>query len=43
MATQQTFTVRVQGNGRLTIPEPIRALLDLKENHFVKLTIEKID
>jgi len=42
MANIETFTVRLQENGRITIPEPIRAVLNLKESDLVKFSIEKI-
>jgi AbrB family looped-hinge helix DNA binding protein len=42
MANQEIFTVRMQENGRITIPEPIRTLLGLKESDLVRFNIEKI-
>lgn len=37
----ETFTVRIQENGRITIPEAIRTLLNLKEADLVRFNIEK--
>ena len=37
---QETFTVRIQENGRITIPEAIRTLLGMKEGQLVRFTAE---
>ncbi len=42
MANQETFTVRVQENGRITIPEPVITTLGLKENDLVRFNAEKV-
>jgi AbrB family looped-hinge helix DNA binding protein len=36
-------TVKVIKDGRITIPSEIRELEDIKENDYIKITIEKLE
>ncbi|MGA2884650.1 MAG: hypothetical protein ABSE80_05805 [Halobacteriota archaeon] len=43
MAKTHSATVKVIRDGRITIPQEIREVGDIKEGDFVKITIEKIE
>lgn len=42
MANQESFVVPVQDNGRITVPQPVRTILSLKEGDLVRFIIEKV-
>jgi AbrB family looped-hinge helix DNA binding protein len=43
MAEQHSATVKVIKDGRITIPQEIRELEDIKEGDYLRVTIEKIE
>jgi AbrB family looped-hinge helix DNA binding protein len=43
LAKTHTATVKVIKDGRVTIPQEIREVGDIKEGDFVRITIEKIE
>ena len=43
MANTHSATVKVIKDGRVTIPQEIREVEDIKEGDFVKITIERIN
>jgi AbrB family looped-hinge helix DNA binding protein len=43
MVLIHTATVKVIKDGRITVPQEIRDLEDIKEGDYLKITIEKID
>jgi len=38
----KSFVVRVQKEGRIQIPEPVRAVMGLSEGDIVEVTIKKL-
>lgn len=42
MVKTHQATVKVIRDGRITIPQEIREVEDIKEGDFIKITIEKI-
>jgi bifunctional DNA-binding transcriptional regulator/antitoxin component of YhaV-PrlF toxin-antitoxin module len=38
----KTFVVRVQKEGRIQIPEPVRSVMGLAEDDIVEVTIKKL-
>jgi AbrB family looped-hinge helix DNA binding protein len=38
----KTFVVRVQKEGRIQIPEPVRTVMGLSEGDIVEVTIRKL-
>jgi AbrB family looped-hinge helix DNA binding protein len=43
MAEVHSATVKVIKGGRVTIPQEVRELEDIKEGDYLKITIEKIE
>jgi len=43
MAKTHSAIVKVIKDGRITIPQEIREVEDIKEGDFIKITIEKIE
>jgi AbrB family looped-hinge helix DNA binding protein len=43
MVLVHTATVKVIKDGRITVPQEIRDLEDIKEGDYLKITIEKIE
>ena len=41
--SSQTFTVRVQVDGRIQIPEAVRAVMQLKERDIVEVKLTKLE
>jgi AbrB family looped-hinge helix DNA binding protein len=42
MTQQETFIQPIQDNGRITVPQPVRTFLGLKEGDLVRFIIEKV-
>jgi AbrB family looped-hinge helix DNA binding protein len=42
MSEEKKFVVRVQKEGRIQIPEPVRTVMGLAENDIVEVTIRKL-
>jgi AbrB family looped-hinge helix DNA binding protein len=40
--TQEIFIAQVISLGRITIPDKVRNVLDIKDGDYVRVTIEKI-
>lgn len=43
MGNLHTATVKVIKDGRITVPKEIRAIEEIKEGDFLKITIEKLN
>jgi len=41
LAEDAVFTVRVQSQGRLTVPVEVRRLLELKAGDYVRVVVRK--
>ena len=42
MSEEKKFVVRVQKEGRIQIPEPVRTVMGLAEDDIVEVTIRKL-